>query len=460
MPDRPPEAFSRRRNRLLAGAALILVASAALVLVDVQHQASRIVERVSDHHRLLALSLARDASARLSLSGQAAVEQLFNDARALEREGELLVLFRFPGETGHRATDGRILATAPIDAAVAAGRGTALLTRDEAAYLGLPRRQAIAGVAAVERGGTHGPVGLAVVSSIARERDHIAHERWRAIVSLGFVSALAAVFAIVGVWQNRRELQLTAAVAHQRLERERDEQLARADRMATLAALSLGIAHELATPLGVISARVEQIGAAGAGNASIEKSTRVIGEQIARMRAVMQGFLALARGDAPARSSVASGAVAAEAADLVRHRFEAAGVALRTDVDATSTVRCDPALIVQTLANVLVNACQASARGQTVSLVVRDDAAAGRVRFVVEDEGVGMKDEEMARATAPFFTTRSREGGTGLGLAIAAEITQHHGGTFTLAHGDPRGLRAIIELPVEPVEPIEKEAVA
>jgi signal transduction histidine kinase len=176
----------------------------------------------------------------------------------------------------------------------------------------------------------------------------------------------------------------------------------------------------------------------------------VIGEQIARMRAVMQGFLALARGDAPARSSVSSARLAAEAADLVRHRFDGAGVELRAEIEASSTVRCDPALIVQALANVLVNACQASTRGQTVTLRARDDLAAGRVRFVVEDEGAGMDDEEMARATAPFFTTRSREGGTGLGLAIAAEITQHHGGTVTLSRGAPRGLRATIDLPVEP----------
>jgi signal transduction histidine kinase len=70
------------------------------------------------------------------------------------------------------------------------------------------------------------------------------------------------------------------------------------------------------------------------------------------------------------------------------------------------------------------------------------------VAFVVTDDGVGISTENAARATEPFFTTKSDKGGTGLGLAIATEIAKNHRGELTISANGERGTRASIVIPV------------
>ena len=95
--------------------------------------------------------------------------------------------------------------------------------------------------------------------------------------------------------------------------------------------------------------------------------------------------------------------------------------------------------------NLLLNACDACSEGGHVTLAVR--AVGDRVAFVVIDDGEGITPSVAARATEPFFTTKSEDAGTGLGLAIANEIVKHHHGEFALApRGDKRGTRATVEL--------------
>jgi two-component system, NtrC family, sensor kinase len=102
-------------------------------------------------------------------------------------------------------------------------------------------------------------------------------------------------------------------------------------------------------------------------------------------------------------------------------------------------------LLEQALANLLLNACDASPRGAKVHVSVRRDAEA--LAFVVEDEGEGIHADSAARALEPFFTTKAGGRGTGLGLAIVQEITASHGGTLELAQRTPaRGTRATIRL--------------
>jgi signal transduction histidine kinase len=109
-------------------------------------------------------------------------------------------------------------------------------------------------------------------------------------------------------------------------------------------------------------------------------------------------------------------------------------------------VACEPRLLEQALANLLLNACDACRPGGLVGLDVRGDVE--KVAFVVTDDGEGISTESAARVFEPFFTTKPPGSGTGLGLAISSEIVKHHRGTLTV---EPRprtaGTRACIEVP-------------
>lgn len=197
----------------------------------------------------------------------------------------------------------------------------------------------------------------------------------------------------------------------------------------------------------MIAAKVEGL----RRNATDERSVAalaVISEQVATMRQVMQGFLSLARGDAPQTTQVAAESLARAAARAVVHRFTAANVSLQLEVpEGLPMVWADETLVRQALANLLINAAQASGPGSHVTL--RLSVVEGTLEFRVLDEGHGIPSAIADQVTRPFVTTRAQVGGTGLGLAITQELARHHGGTVSLGPGPGgRGTEATLRLPL------------
>ena len=254
-------------------------------------------------------------------------------------------------------------------------------------------------------------------------------------------------FGGLSLRRQRHELELERQVAVSSLEREREALLADADKMAALAALSTGIAHEVGTPLGVIVGRVEQVLDRPECDVRTRAALDIVLEQVGRIQAIVRGCLALARGESPALARTPPSVLVEHAVSLVRHRFEKAEVDLDAEVASDlPEVSCDASLFEQALVNVLLNACQATPRGGRVRVRVGREGAS--VVFIVDDEGPGITAAVAKRATAPFFSTKRDQGGSGLGLTIAREIVSHHGGAIALErrteHG---GTRATISLP-------------
>jgi signal transduction histidine kinase len=210
----------------------------------------------------------------------------------------------------------------------------------------------------------------------------------------------------------------------------------------------MGIAHEVSTPLGVIAGRAEQLMPKVEGDERAARSVRAILDQSDRIRRVIRAFLDLVRGGAPALREETPASVLEGAVGLVEHRFAAAGVTLdKPTTPELPALRGDVPMLQQALVNLLLNACDACARGgRVVASVARDG---DRVTFSVTDDGRGITTEEAARATEPFFTTKAPGAGSGLGLAIANEIVKLHRGKLTLAPAVPRGTLATITIPLQ-----------
>ena len=109
-------------------------------------------------------------------------------------------------------------------------------------------------------------------------------------------------------------------------------------------------------------------------------------------------------------------------------------------------IAADPDQLQQVLVNLLLNACDASERGSTVTVAAA--AQAGVVRFEVIDRGCGILAEHMNAVFDPFFTTKKRGEGTGLGLTIAAGIVRNHGGQIDLASAPGKGTTITVGWPV------------
>jgi signal transduction histidine kinase len=249
----------------------------------------------------------------------------------------------------------------------------------------------------------------------------------------------------------RNELVLERELTIAELRQQRDERLQRANRAAVMGTLAMGVAHEIATPLGVIAARAEQIMPKVQHDERLAGNVRSILSQTDRIDQVIRGLLGLARGDAPAMQRLSARSLIENAVALVEHRFAKAGVVLTQEIDRDlPPLLGDPRLLEHAIVNLLLNACDACKAGGGASIRARHQD--GQIEIAVEDSGTGISLADVGRAREPFFTTKGKDG-TGLGLAIAHEIVANHRGRLTLSALEPRGTRAAISLP-----PAEAEA--
>ncbi|HUZ21291.1 MAG TPA: ATP-binding protein [Acidimicrobiales bacterium] len=145
--------------------------------------------------------------------------------------------------------------------------------------------------------------------------------------------------------------------------------------------------------------------------------------------------------------------LAARAATRLSPQFDDKGVRLEVTPRARVFASADPERVQQVLTNLFGNALRATPRGGVVKVVT---VSAGRTaRISVEDDGVGLDDDELRRVFDRFWRGASPGGpGTGIGLTIARAIAEAHGGALTAASpGRGRGASFTLELPVDRVPP-------
>lgn len=424
-------ALTRKQLGTLALMVLGILAVVAAENWDARNEARAALRDLMREHELLATALAmktgRSEPTTTGAASLMAARALCTAAEVFEREGAVIVLY---DDAKLRSCHGAELTVPVLERAMRVGQRGVTLSREDAQGLGLPARVAVAGIASPNV--AKGWPGVAVVGSAGSERDRSRRQQARAVISMAVVTALILGFGVVVLRQQKRALALEQAVELERTRQERDAELAKANRMATVAALASGFAHEIGTPLGVISGRIEQLrGPDGAPERRSDLLAKVA-VQVERIDKVIRSFLGFARGDAPMLVELPAAKVAENAAQLVRHRFGASDVELRVNLDSAESlaISCEPALFEQALVNVLTNALEASRPSQVVTLrLARRD---GSLVFSVVDEGLGISASAMERATEPFFTTKRRSGGSGLGLTIAKEIVAHHRGELLI----------------------------
>jgi two-component system, NtrC family, sensor kinase len=429
-----------RRAQTLLSTAFGLCVVLAFGLWDIHHEDQVALRQLTEEHHRLAQTISRQIS--LIGRGEPLDAIAWIDAEAVHAtpapgpnaprnsHNENVVVLLSDAANGKYLTHRDHWQTIPeLASAQARGENGAILSRNSASLLGLPPRTAVAGLAILHQAAGRFNA-VAVVTSAEAERDRSRREQWRSALGIALASLLVLSAGVAVLRTQKRELESERHRALHQMERAQEAELARANRMATIAVLSSGIAHEISTPLGVIAGRIEQLLTLVQGQERAMRALDTIASQVSRIDTVMRGFLAFARGDAPLLVQSSANEIAVTIVRLVEYRFTAAGVALDFIPCAAAPLlfACDPALFEQALIDILVNALEASKENQHVQFLVEHDA--DYVYFRVRDEGIGISESVIARVTDPFFTTKSGTGGSGLGLAIAKEIIAHHRGSL------------------------------
>jgi signal transduction histidine kinase len=243
------------------------------------------------------------------------------------------------------------------------------------------------------------------------------------------------------VAQQFNEMAQRLRDAHQRLlaETERafalEQQARRSGALAVAGKLAVALAHEVGTPLNIISARAEFILRGLPANAADRADLEAIVGQIDRISRIITSLLDVVRPQAPKLAPISSAQVIRDLSPLLGLAARQRGIRFAVEVDegqapALPMVYADAGQLQQVLINLVVNALEATPDGGAVTVSVRaaeHDARSG-VAISVADTGSGIAPELQGRIFETFFTTKPRGQGTGLGLAISRDIARAHGG--------------------------------
>ena len=236
------------------------------------------------------------------------------------------------------------------------------------------------------------------------------------------------------------------------------EQLRHADRLTTVGKLASGLAHELGTPLNVVSGRARMIHDREVEGAEVVGSAKIVLEQSERMTALIKQLLSFARPRELQKAPLHVTALTSHVAELVATIARKANVTVVVPpADDSLRVEADESQLHQVLTNLIVNAIQAMPDGGTVEVALRTvdqipppyvgGATQSWLAIEVRDTGIGMDDATRQRIFEPFFTTKPVGEGTGLGLSVTWGIVREHGGWIDVASTQGKGATFTVYLP-------------
>jgi PAS domain S-box-containing protein len=230
-----------------------------------------------------------------------------------------------------------------------------------------------------------------------------------------------------------------------------ESQLAQADKLSSIGLLAAGVAHEINTPLAVISSYAQMLSKQLRGDTRLGPVLDKITQQSFRAAEIANGLLNFSRTSTTEFRETNLNQVIRDTLSLLEHQFKTAQInvdlVLAEELPAISG---NPGKLQQVFLNLLLNAKEAMPAGGSlrVSTLVN-----GHVEACVSDSGSGIAPEHLKRIYDPFFTTKTTpkpgdRRGTGLGLSVSYGIIQEHAGKIHVESAIGAGTTFHLEFPL------------
>lgn len=227
---------------------------------------------------------------------------------------------------------------------------------------------------------------------------------------------------------------------------ELERRLMQADKLSSIGLLAAGVAHEVNTPLAVISTYAQMLAKQVSGDDHKAKLLEKIAKQTFRASEIVNSLLNFSRTSPTDFVELDLNRVIRETAVLVEHQFSKAGVIMSVSLaDELPAIRGNAGKLQQVFLNLFINGRDAMPVGG--NLTVRTWAESGFAHVEIADTGHGIAPEHLARIYDPFFTTKGPKKGTGLGLSISYGIIQEHNAIIEVDSALGRGTRFRLEFP-------------
>ena len=230
-----------------------------------------------------------------------------------------------------------------------------------------------------------------------------------------------------------------------------ETQLTQADKLSSIGLLAAGVAHEINTPLAVISSYAQMLTKQMRGDARLTPVLEKITQQSFRASEIANGLLNFSRTSTTEFRETNLNQVITDTLSLLEHQFKTAQI----DVDAELAselppIQGNPGKLQQVFLNLLLNAKDAMPGGGRLRVATRYN---GHVEAMVADSGSGIAPEHLKRIYDPFFTTKTmpkpgERRGTGLGLAVSYGIIQEPSGKIHVESAVGSGTTFHLEFPL------------
>ena len=232
---------------------------------------------------------------------------------------------------------------------------------------------------------------------------------------------------------------------------ELEGQLSQADKLSSIGLLAAGVAHEVNTPLAVISSYTQMLAKQLQGDPQKSGLLEKITRQTFRASEIVNNLLNFSRTSGTEFADVDVNKVITDTLALLEHQFKTAKIKVRSELTPSmSPIQGNPGRLQQVFLNLFLNAKDAMPGGGTLIIATTNGDL---VSVRVSDTGSGIPAEHIQRIYDPFFTTKTapKEGqsrGTGLGLSVTYGIIQEHAGKIRVESTPGAGTTFALDFPL------------
>jgi two-component system NtrC family sensor kinase len=232
---------------------------------------------------------------------------------------------------------------------------------------------------------------------------------------------------------------------------ELEAQLSQADKLSSIGLLAAGVAHEVNTPLAVISSYTQMLSKQLRSDPQKASLLEKITRQTFRASEIVSNLLNFSRTSGTEFGDVDVNKVVNDTLALLEHQFKTSRIAVEHELTPhLPLIQGNTGRLQQVFLNLFLNAKDAMPAGGTLRVATANGTG---VTVSVTDTGSGIAPEHIARIYDPFFTTKTapdagQKRGTGLGLSVTYGIIQEHAGKIRVESRPGEGTTFYLDFPL------------
>ena len=229
-----------------------------------------------------------------------------------------------------------------------------------------------------------------------------------------------------------------------------EEQIAQADKLASIGQLSAGVAHEINNPLGIILGYTQLLLREEETGTERYEDLKTIEKHSKNCRSIVSDLLDFSRSSKPSPEMTDLHQIIDDVLTFTEQHSGSGNVQIdRTYDDQVPDILLDEKRIKQVFINLVMNAKHAVGEEGRIQVITAFDPRESHVRIRIIDNGHGITADDLPHIFEPFFTTKPTGEGTGLGLSVSYGILKNHGGDILVDSDPGQGSTFTVILPVD-----------